>query len=71
MLGLSATNGITSLSSDLNSDSSIGLIQQCTVVKDHSIFGLLVELQDGKKAFAHVCKNDDFTQLLRCFILQP
>jgi len=59
MLGLSATNGITSLSSDLNSDSSIGLIQQCTVVKDHSIFGLLVELQDGKKAFAHLSRISD------------
>ena len=53
-IGLSATNEMISQSSDLNSDSSIGLIQQCTVLKADSIFGLLVALDDGKKAYAHV-----------------
>ena len=66
MIGLSATKGISSQTSDTSSDSSIGIIQQCTVLRVAPMFGLLVKLEDGKKAFVHVRKIAIYSS----FILQ-
>lgn len=58
LIGLSAKQEIVDLNSDVTADDSIGVIEDCTVIRGDASFGLLVELQNNKRGFAHVC----FTQ---------
>lgn len=56
VIGLSATNQLTSQASDLTAESLIGCIQKCFVLKANPR-GLIVEFEDGQKGFVHVSTN--------------